>query len=965
MKKTLLNSIFLLFTVFGTSLNVLAQDCEIAVGFVETYDCNAADGIYSIDFGIEVGNATNDSVDVWINNDFMGLFEIQDFLSIDNIPLQDNSDDALLLVCVHDNTQCCYVYSYEEPECEEDECDFEYLEVEAICNDDGNYTLIIEYGINNPLSELLFLYVNDVLLGEYEIAPNGFGVLEIHNVEPVDGDTGSILLCSGEGEACCEDAEYEQPECDGDEECSVDYIEAEYSECENGTYTLTIFYGISNPDNDFLDLWVNNNFIDFFEIDDDGEGVITIDGVEPRENSDYDIVEICVNDNPNCCALLEYLQPECEEEECDFEFLEVGVECQDNGNYTLIIEFEVINPFAEFVQLWINDEYYGEFELNGNGGGTITIENVEPVDGDLGHVLVCVGEGESCCEDVNYEQIECEGEECNFEYLEVVAECDEDGNYTLFIEYGINNPVSDFIELWINDDYYDEFEIQANGFWFLEIEGVEPVDGDFGFILLCTGESDDCCEEAEYEQPECDGGEECGFEFLEVGVECQDDGNYILIIEYEVVNPSGDFVQLWINDNYIDEYEVNSGAITVDNVEPVGGDLGHVLLCVGEGESCCEDVNYEQIECEGEECNVDYIEVETSECEGGTYTLTVFYGISNADNDLLDLWVNNEYVGFYEIANNGEGEIVVEGVEPRENTDWDIVEICVNDNPDCCLALEYLHPACEEEECNFEYLEVGAECDEDGNYILTIEYGINNPDSDFIELWVNGDYFGEFELEANGFWFIEVDGVEPVDGDFGYILLCTGDSDNCCEEAEYEQPECEEEECSIDFIEIETECNGDNYDLYIYYDVTNPGNDFIELWISGDYIDFFEISNDPIIIENLNVGEPGGLIEIQLCINDNADCCLEASYGVPECSGLEDDDLPFSLIVDSSTDDIVLTPLNKQPYNIMMFSMDAKLLSKAENEEGISRMPVREPGIYIIRVETERKVFYSKILYIQ
>ena len=49
----------------------------------------------------------------------------------------------------------------------------------------------------------------------------------------------------------------------------------------------------------------------------------------------------------------------------------------------------------------------------------------------------------------------------------------------------------------------------------------------------------------------------------------------------------------------------------------------------------------------------------------------------------------------------------------------------------------------------------------------------------------------------------------------------------------------------------------------------------------------------------------------------------------------------------------------------MMFSMDAKLLSKAENEEGISRMPVREPGIYIIRVETERKVFYSKILYIQ
>jgi len=678
MKKAILNLFLLLITILSFT-KLSSQDCEIIIPFVETYECDAANGTYSIDFGIEVDNPTSDSVDVWVNNTLIGLYETQDFLTIDDIPLQSNTNSALLLVCVHDNTQCCYVYTYEEPDCDE-ECDFEYLEVVAECNDDGNYTLIIEYGINNPQSDFLGLWINGDFYDEYEIQDNGNGVIEVGNVEPTGNGEGSILLCSGDGEECCEDAGYEEPECDG-EECSVDYIEVETSECDGGTYTLTIFYGISNPGNDFLDLWVNNDFVGNYEIDADGEGMIVVENVEPRENTDWDIVEICVNDNPDCCLAFEYLHPGCE------------------------------------------------------------------------------------------------SEECNFEYLEVEAVCDENGNYTLIIEYGINNPQGEFVSLWINGDFYDEYEIQDNG----------------------------------------------------------------------------------------------NGVIEVGNVEPTGNGEGSILLCSGDGEECCEDAGYEEPECDGEECSVDYIEVETSECDGGTYTLTIFYGISNPGNDFLDLWVNNDFVGNYEIDADGEGMIVVENVEPRENTDWDIVEICVNDNPDCCLAFEYLHPG------------------------------------------------------------------------------------------------CEYEECSINWIEIEVlDCNDGTYGLEIYYEVTNPGNDFIELWAGGDYIGFYEINGEPISLEGLDWGDAGEVIEIQLCVNDVPDCCLESEFEVPDCTdGAQDDTPPYSIVVDSDSDEIILTPLNKLPYNMMMFSMDAKLLQKSEEEEGITRMPVNEPGIYIVRVETERKVFYSKILYIQ
>ena len=91
-------------------------------------------------------------------------------------------------------------------------------------------------------------------------------------------------------------------------DCFIDDIEVFDFYCDtDSTYSMVFNAEISDPGNEFIDVWVNNEFWAFYEI---SALPITISGITPRE-SDYDIIQICVNDNELCCAAIEYMAPDC------------------------------------------------------------------------------------------------------------------------------------------------------------------------------------------------------------------------------------------------------------------------------------------------------------------------------------------------------------------------------------------------------------------------------------------------------------------------------------------------------------------------------------------------------------------------------------------------------------------------------------------------------------------------------
>ena len=66
--------------------------------------------------------------------------------------------------------------------------------------------------------------------------------------------------------------------------------------------------------NDFFDVFVRNNeFIGFFPL---AELPVTIEEFE-MSGLDYDYVKVCINDNPDCCAEIEFMPPECTGGECE------------------------------------------------------------------------------------------------------------------------------------------------------------------------------------------------------------------------------------------------------------------------------------------------------------------------------------------------------------------------------------------------------------------------------------------------------------------------------------------------------------------------------------------------------------------------------------------------------------------------------------------------------------------------
>ena len=91
-------------------------------------------------------------------------------------------------------------------------------------------------------------------------------------------------------------------------DCAIEDFEMFEIFCDtDSTYSFMFNATFIEPGNDSFDLWVNNEFIGFFPIN---SLPLTLDGITPR-NATHDIIKICVNDNTDCCYILEYLRPEC------------------------------------------------------------------------------------------------------------------------------------------------------------------------------------------------------------------------------------------------------------------------------------------------------------------------------------------------------------------------------------------------------------------------------------------------------------------------------------------------------------------------------------------------------------------------------------------------------------------------------------------------------------------------------
>lgn len=116
--------------------------------------------------------------------------------------------------------------------------------------------------------------------------------------------------------------------------------------------------------------------------------------------------------------------------------------------------------------------------------------------------------------------------------------------------------------------------------------------------------------------------------------------------------------------------------------------------------------------------------------------------------------------------------------------------------------------------------------------------------------------------------------------------VCVAGLPDCCRIVEFSLAECQESQCDITSINGELGCDpdGSGYRLFLNFAVTQPGNDFFDLFINGQPRGFYPLGQLPLALEDVELPANAETATVRVCINDMPNCCAELVVDVPGCN---------------------------------------------------------------------------------
>jgi len=343
--------------------------------------------------------------------------------------------------------------------------------------------------------------------------------------------------------------------------------------------------------------------------------------------------------------------------DCDEEYDPVCVEIEINGD-TTIITFP--NACLAECEGFTEDDF---FECD---GGCDCPSNYDPV-----CVEVEVNGELQIIEFQNYCYAECEGytqqdlvdcnneNECEISELEVtVGECNATGTYQITIDFEYEETDQEYFDLYIRDGvllgYYALADLP------LTIENFELSGYDDDYIKVCINDVEDCCQEIEWEAPDCNNnGGDCSISELEVEVgECNPSGSYELTINFDYENVNGqEYFDLFVRNNeFIGYYLLSDLPLTIPNFELSGFDADYIKVCINDIVGCCQEIEWEAPDCDGNDLCYEYVFPVSLFLNGVTVTVN-----SNED---VDFYLEEGYQLLYpiDIIFNNETITVQQGI---------------------------------------------------------------------------------------------------------------------------------------------------------------------------------------------------------------------------------------------------------------------------------------------------------------
>lgn len=842
-------------------------DCSIEHLEVSASDCDANNQFtVNLDFDYTL---VSDTFALWLNGDEVSSHDYED-LPLVLGPFTGPTDQELIFEVKDRENPSCGATATLEPVICHIECDIRDMVAERTdCSNTGSFDISL-YFIDENTSEHFDLFVNGDLFESYpyNALPIQFG--------PFTGTEPVHLLVSDASGNCAEDLLFEPLPCF--DQCTISEVFAEAHDCNaDGYFLVDIEIEAHNPGPLGYYVFGDGQIFGPFNYD---ETFVT---VGPFEGDGISIIDFLVLDiaNPACYGYYELGPINCNQQPCEiFELVVDPLECNNDGTYQLFINFEVENPGNEFFDVYNQEgEIIGYFPL---AELPLIIPNFHGSGNAVDVIKVCINDHPDCCRVREFEAPNCNGGgDCHI--FDVIAEahpCTPNGIFYVDIAFEFENVGNEGYKILGNGNNYGTFSYNE------PFPTLGPFNGDgetvYEFVVLDL-QHPDCSDFAVIEPINCNALPCEIFDLTVTTLNCNNDGTYPIVIDFEVENPGNDFFEVFAHDGeLIGYFPLNELPLTIQHFHPSGEPVDVIKVCINDHPDCCRWAEFEAPNCNGGECQIFEIGLDPLECDGdGTYALLLNLEHQNTSGVGFDVFSQGDFIGFYSYDDL---PVTVHHFPQRINSEYDIITVCDNDNPNCCKTIEFMGLNCTGQgSCHiYEVVATPQSCTPNGVFYVDISFEFENVGTQGYKIQGNGHNYGTFSYNES------FPTLGPFDGDgetiYEFVIIDLQHPE-CSNYAELGPIDCSGNNCTITELSAVPHCNDDGaYNLVIDFEVLSPGNEFFEVFnANGEYLGFFPIAELPITLPNYH---GSAVVEtVTVCINDVPECCYTAEFETPNCNG--------------------------------------------------------------------------------
>ncbi len=910
------------------------QACEIWDLVVDFDECTS-DSTYRIILNFNHAGTGGLGFDLWANGDYFDFYSYNSLpLTINNFPLADGMTNGLL-VCDNDNANCCEDAGWPTPNCNNGgDCEIDNVSVEILDCDNGIFYAQINFDYAN-VGDSFHIDGNGVEYGNfsYDDIPVVLGplVADQTNYEFVVIDNLSMNCSDFIGVGIVD--------CDSMQTCEIWDLVVDFDECtSDSTYRIVLNFNHAGTGGLGFDLWANGDYFEFYSYN---SLPLTINNF-PLGDGPVNGLFVCDNDNPNCCEDATWTTPNCNNEECSIDNVTVGIlECE-NGVFYAQINFDYMN---------VGDS----FHINGNGMeyGNFSYNDVPVVLGPLStgstnYEFVVIDNVHMNCQDfIDLGQVTCDSNViCDIFDLNVeIGECTSDSTYSIILDFEYSGTTNNFFDLWANGDFFGFYEFSSLP---LTINNFPLGIGNVDFLMVCENDNPDCCAGAEWLSPNCDGACDI-YDLLVEEVDCGN-GVFYLEIDFEY-NHVGDSFKVVGNGHNYGHFSYADLPIVIGplSVNTLVNEIGVIDLTFPD---CGEDTGV-TIDCGNSNCDLSGLEVAVGDIvTDSTFELTFNFNHANT-SDSFNAFSGNQYVGTFAYA-----DLPITIPEfPTRGLDYELLRVCDAEFMDCCAVIEFMVDDCESCDISDVSVEV-LECD--GNLVFVeVDFNIAHGSDAGFEIVGNGHNYGQFSYDD----VPVIISFEFNPGDFVDLIIRDLLDPNCVNYTFVNEVDCDEE-CELSNLSTSLiECTSDStYNVTIDFEYTGTGGLGFDLFANGDFFGFYGYSELPLQVEDFPTD--GVQVDLlQVCDNDNPNCCTQVSIPIPSCiTGIQDPDQLNGLKILSSPGQWEIQV--SQPGVLELYDIAGKQVQKSLEVRDAAIISNLSDGIYIVTWSGAWGVVSKKALFV-